>query len=87
MNGMTTTIDSAGRIVIPRDIRNAIGLKAGARLQISVDGGAIIIEPAPMRVKIVKRGRLHIMVPEDDLEPLAEEVVRAVRDELRSGGR
>lgn len=59
----------------------------GTTLEIRTDGGVIIIEPAAMRVKIVKRGRLHIMVPEGDLEPLAEEVVRAVRDELRSGGR
>ena len=87
MNGMTTTIDSAGRIVIPRDIRNAIGLKPGATVEISVDGGVVTIAPAPMRVKIVKRGRLHIMVPEEELEPLTEDVVRAVRDELRSGHR
>jgi len=84
---MTTTIDSAGRIVIPRDIRNAIGLRPGATVEINIDDGVITIQPAPMRVKVVKRGRLHIMVPEEDLEPLTEDVVRAVRDELRSGRR
>ena len=84
---MTTTIDSAGRIVIPRDIRNAIGLRPGAAVEITVEGGVITIEPAPMRAKVVKKGRLHILVPEEALEPLTEDAVRAVRDQLRSGGR
>lgn len=87
MNGMTTTIDAAGRLVIPRDIRNAIGLRPGATVEISVEDGVITIQPAPMRVKVVKKGRLHILVAEDDLQPLTEDAVRAVRDELRSGGR
>jgi AbrB family looped-hinge helix DNA binding protein len=80
---VNTTIDSAGRVVIPRDIRNAIGLAAGAEVDIEIRDGVITIEPTPVRVKIVKRGRLWVAEPEQDLEPLTEDTVRAVRDALR----
>ena len=81
---MKTTIDSAGRIVIPRDIRNAVGLTAGAMVEIDASDGVITIEPAPLRVKIVKHGRIFVAVPEENIETLSEDTVRAVRDKLRN---
>ncbi len=81
---MRTTIDSAGRIVIPRDIRNAIGLEAGTVVEISAEEGAISIEPAPAAVKIVKRGKLRIAVAESSPRPMPEDEVRLVREALRN---
>jgi len=81
---MKTTIDSAGRIVIPRDIRNAIGLTAGATVEIEASDGVITIAPAPLRVKIVKHGRIFVAVPEEKVETLSEDAVRAVREKLRN---
>ncbi|HEX9491730.1 MAG TPA: AbrB/MazE/SpoVT family DNA-binding domain-containing protein [Thermoanaerobaculia bacterium] len=79
---MKTTIDSAGRIVIPRVIRHAIGLEPGAVVDVEARGGSISIEPAAASVKIVRRGRLRVAVL-PDVKPLSEEAVRAVRDDLR----
>ena len=42
---MRTTIDKAGRLVIPRAIRNRIGLAGGGKVEIEIDGAAIRIEP------------------------------------------
>ncbi|MPZ49699.1 MAG: AbrB/MazE/SpoVT family DNA-binding domain-containing protein [Dehalococcoidia bacterium] len=42
---MRTTIDKAGRLVIPRALRNRIGLAGGGEVEIEVDGAAIRIEP------------------------------------------
>jgi AbrB family looped-hinge helix DNA binding protein len=81
---MKTTIDSAGRIVIPRDIRNATGMHAGAVVEVVERDGIVSIEPAAAVVKIVKRGRLRVAVPEGDRQMLREEDVKAVREELRS---
>lgn len=42
---MRTTIDTAGRLVIPRSLRNRIGLACGGEVEIELDGAAIRIEP------------------------------------------
>ena len=42
---MKATIDRAGRLVIPRDLRARIGLAHGGRVQLEIDGAAIRIEP------------------------------------------
>ena len=80
---MKTTIDSAGRIVIPSDIRNTIGLKPGTAVEVNVREGIVSIEPAPAAVKIVKRGRLRVAIPAEEMR-LSEDAVRAVREGLRA---
>ena len=42
---MRTTIDKAGRLVIPRSLRNRIGLARGGEVELELDGAAIRIEP------------------------------------------
>jgi AbrB family looped-hinge helix DNA binding protein len=43
--GMRTTIDKAGRVVIPRELRSRIGLAGGGEVEIELDGAALRIEP------------------------------------------
>jgi AbrB family looped-hinge helix DNA binding protein len=45
MAAMRTTIDKAGRLVIPRALRTRIGLAGGGEVEIELDGAAIRIEP------------------------------------------
>ena len=42
---MRTTIDKAGRLVVPRALRDRIGLVAGGEVDIEVDGAGLRIEP------------------------------------------
>jgi AbrB family looped-hinge helix DNA binding protein len=45
---MKTTIDKAGRVVIPKPIRDALGLHAGTEVDIEIDGVGIRIDgPEP----------------------------------------
>lgn len=47
---MTTTIDQAGRVVIPAGLRHRAGLRAGTSLIVRFDNGSIVISrnvPAP----------------------------------------
>jgi len=80
---MKTTIDSAGRLVIPKEIRRDAGLKPGALLEIRWRQGLIEIEPAPLPVKLKKRGRFLVAVPEKSVESLRGETVEQTRRLLR----
>lgn len=42
---MRTTIDKAGRLVIPRSIRDRIGLAEGGDVDVELDGAAVRIQP------------------------------------------
>ncbi len=77
---MKTTIDSAGRVVIPKPVRQEAGLSAGQELEAEYRDGAIVIEPAPRKVKLARRGSLLVAVAQD-AEPLTnEQVKRAIRE-------
>jgi AbrB family looped-hinge helix DNA binding protein len=78
---MPATIDAAGRIVIPKQIREAAGLVPGEQLAVRVRDGRVEIEPAPRAVKIVKRGAVR--VAEGPGERLNETSVSATRAALR----
>lgn len=82
-------MDSAGRIVIPRDIRKEAGLQPGEPLEIRSREGRIEIEPAPREVRLVRRGSLLIAVPEQEGPVLDAETVEVTRRDLRGerGGR
>ncbi len=80
---MKTGIDRAGRLVIPKEIRREAGLKPGTPLEVRWRGGRIEIEVAPLPIKLVKRGRLLVAVPERDVEPLTAEAVEKTRKALR----
>ncbi len=80
---MKTTMDSAGRLVIPGEIRREAGLRPGTPLEVRWRDGRVEIEPAPMPVKLVRQGRLLVAVPEGKTAPLRAETVERTRRALR----
>lgn len=79
---MRTTIDPSGRLVIPKEIRREAGLKPGMPLDVRWRSGRIEIEPAPLPVKLVKKGRLLVAVPEEDVGTLTGDAVERTRKTL-----
>ena len=57
---MRTTIDPDGRLVIPRALREEVGLHGSAEVEIEVDGAAIRIVPVPGEELTDEDGRLVI---------------------------
>jgi len=53
---MKSTIDLSGRLVIPKAIRKVAGLEPGVPLEVRWREGVVEIEPAPLPVKLTKRG-------------------------------
>ena len=60
---MRSTIDKAGRVVIPAAIRDRAGLKSGAELEISADETGVRIERVAPRPKLVRIGRRLVARP------------------------
>jgi AbrB family looped-hinge helix DNA binding protein len=79
INPMITTMDVAGRLVIPKEIRERAGLKPGQPLEIRCHNSRVEIEPAPMKVKLVRKGRLLVAMPKRPVDPLTSEVVEETR--------
>jgi AbrB family looped-hinge helix DNA binding protein len=80
---MRTTIDSAGRLVIPKDVRREAGLRAGMPLDVRWRNGRIEIEPAPLAVKLQRKGRLTVAVPRGTVPTLATADVERTREKVR----
>ncbi len=81
---MRTTIDAAGRLVVPKPIRDAAGLRAGVPLEVTFRDGRIEIEPVPREVRIEDRDGFAVAEPVGSFEPLDEEVVRRTREAIRA---
>lgn len=52
-------------------------------LDVSLRAGRIEIEPVPLPVKLVRRGRLLVAVPQEDVGALPAETVEETRKTLR----
>jgi AbrB family looped-hinge helix DNA binding protein len=83
--GMKTTIDSAGRIVIPMEIRRAVAIKPGMTLDVRTHEGRIEIEPVPLEVNLERRGCLLVAVPQKSVPPLTDGIVEETRRKLQRG--
>jgi AbrB family looped-hinge helix DNA binding protein len=75
-NGAVATMDSAGRLVLPREIRDEAKLEPGMPLRIAVRDGHIEIEPLPREVHVIRKGRIRVAVPVQHGEPLRNDTVR-----------
>jgi AbrB family looped-hinge helix DNA binding protein len=80
---MKTAIDAAGRIVVPKVLRDELGFEPGVALEIHAHDGALVIEPLPTPVKLVRRGKRMVVVPEVRLPKLTREEVRAALEGSR----
>lgn len=81
--GMRTAIDKAGRVVIPKELREAAGIKPGAPLELRRVGDHLEIEAAPLPVKLERRGGLLVAVPDGPRPVLTGETVQKTLDGLR----
>ncbi len=81
---MTITIDAAGRVVIPKRLRDDLGLLPNTELEITEEDGRLIIEPATTQMRLVRVGdSVHAEPVNGDLPVLTSELVREVLEETR----
>jgi AbrB family looped-hinge helix DNA binding protein len=83
VNTLKATIDAAGRIVVPKPLRQALGLKPGQPLEIRAGDGHLHIEIAPTPMRLKKRGKGMVAVPDSELPTLTAEQVRDTLERVR----
>ena len=76
-------MDSAGRLVLSREIRDQAKLEPGMPLRIAFRDGRVEIEPAPREVRVVQKGRLRIAVPVQESGVLRSDTVREATASVR----
>ena len=78
---MTSTIDKAGRLVIPKVLRDRAGLQPGAELELSFVEGVIRIRSAePQGRLILKNGLPYWQSPAGTPSATLEEINEAIRE-------
>jgi AbrB family looped-hinge helix DNA binding protein len=80
---MRSTIDHAGRVVIPKAVRESAGLKPGAPLEIAYRDGRVEIQPVRRPVKLVRKSGLLVAVPPPGTPKVTGEQVLETILELR----
>lgn len=79
---MLTTMDTAGRLVIPSEIRREAALEPGVPLDVRWHDGVIEIEPQPLAVTIQRKGRLVVASPKKKVGALRTAAVERTRQQL-----
>jgi len=80
---MNVTMDSAGRLVIPKQVRVEAGLLPAVPLEIRCRDGLIEIEPAARKVGRIKKGHVAVAVPDEAGQALTTDIVRRTQKALR----
>jgi AbrB family looped-hinge helix DNA binding protein len=78
---MRTTIDAAGRVVVPKPLRDELGFSAGVELEVTaVDGHLEVVVPSRVRLEEGPRG---VRFAADTTGRLTAEQVRALMERGR----
>ena len=74
---METTIDAAGRIVVPKALRDALGLVPGSTVDISAYGDGLHVAPGGRTARIVEEDG-HLVMTGDTV--ITDEIVYRLID-------
>ena len=75
---MTLKIDKAGRVILPKPVRDRLGLHAGSDLEIRETPEGIVLRPTHQRPSLVKKGGFWVYTGEI---PQGYDILRAIDED------
>ncbi len=75
------TIDDKGRVLIPKPLRDALGLARGERLELETDGESVTLRPSRETIPLSKENGVWVLRTG---YPLHSSVVDDVLDRIRA---
>ncbi len=80
---MNTAIDGAGRVVVPKAIRDKLGLRGGTRLEITERDGVIELHPLALEVDLVDTPEGPVAVSRSEVPKLDDATIRETLERVR----
>lgn len=80
---MRSTIDAGGRVVIPKEFRDALGLVAGQAVDIAIVDGGISIDVTGAGLHLVVADGVPVAVADQEMPTLTADEVRATLERVR----
>lgn len=80
---MRIGIDGAGRLVLPKPLRDELGIKGVTELEVAVRDGVIELAVTDMPVRVEERDGEPVLASDEPMPPLSAEDVRAAIDGVR----
>jgi AbrB family looped-hinge helix DNA binding protein len=79
----STTLDRFGRVLIPKPVRDRLGLEPGSEMELTVKEGALVLRRhPPSRPGVVYKGGIPVFtgrIPEGDMDVVA--LIHRLREE------
>lgn len=75
-------MDRAGRLVVPKALRERLGLRDGGEVELVEREGVIQLSSVPVQVRVEQREYGPVLVA-DHAPPLTDEIVRDVLEQTR----
>ena len=83
INTMKSAIDRSGRVIIPKPLRDRLGLVGGEQLEILEIDGVIEIRAAHIETEVVETVDGPVIVATQPVRPVTDDDVRRTLERLR----
>jgi AbrB family looped-hinge helix DNA binding protein len=80
---MVTTIDSAGRIVVPKRLREELHFRPGQELEMCAIDGRLEIKSQTTPIRLEERDGQLVAVTDREMPTLTAEMVRDTLEQIR----
>jgi AbrB family looped-hinge helix DNA binding protein len=84
LNGMNLKVDRAGRVILPKLIRDRLGLRAGSNLEVLETDLGVELRPIQIQPSMVKKEGLWVHTGQ---VPPGFDLVQAIRDDREEQNR
>jgi len=80
---MRVAIDAVGRLVIPKPMRDELGIAGPTELELTAVDGALELTVPDLKVHLEDRDGRTVIVSDEPVPPLTTELVREVLERVR----